>query len=56
MTRKFCQGCCNYTLLDDGTELCLDHDEIKIKDVKVCPDDEYRDVVSKWNDAVRRSR
>lgn len=40
MTTEFCKGCCNYTVMDDGTELCMDNDDydIDIHKVKICPD------------------
>jgi hypothetical protein len=39
MYTEFCRGCVNYTVMDDGTELCLNDEEINIHDLKVCPDD-----------------
>ena len=39
MTTEFCRGCVNYTVMDDGTELCLNDEVIGIHELKVCPDD-----------------
>ena len=40
MYTEFCRGCINYTVMDDGTELCLNDEEMaRIHDLKVCPDD-----------------
>ena len=39
MTTEFCRNCINYTLMDDGTELCLNDEEIDIHKLKRCPDD-----------------
>lgn len=38
MTREFCRGCINYTLMDDGKELCLNDEVIEISKLKYCPD------------------
>ena len=40
MTTEFCRRCVNYTVMDDGTELCLDDEEVNIHDLKQCPDDD----------------
>ena len=39
MYTEFCRGCVNYTVMDDGTELCLNDKEIDIHELKQCPDD-----------------
>ena len=39
MYTEFCRGCVNYTIMDDGTELCLNGEVIDIHDLKVCPVD-----------------